>query len=249
MITSSCPYALRYAACQLLLEITAYLRETFLNLVLRQMRSDEPGVLPRPRCNTDSLENAPFARKPKQSIATGIAKKISAVRRKKSSLGILLPGKEDSFEESPKGSPNANRLQTAPSFATGKRSPKILRKVSHHFTKPTLRHSLSLNVAVSSEEHEALPDETLDFPWLKVINKLNKATNFLCYHGEENCADNCPLEQAKSCQAMITCLVSLYKTTAEEQLGLDNGHGGWEIRRKHDPTLKYLESNVSVSSS
>ena len=248
VISSACPQALRFVACQLLLEITSYLRETFVvsvQIKITSMPDSGNTVSPCTRSHTEVSHTSSGGRKPKHSIATSIAKKISAVQRRKSSVGLLLSLQGENLKDDASQSPSTSRVKrNSTSVALSKKSPKISRKFSRKLSRPSMDRQASMTMF--AEDPEELPDEMLDFPWINILIQMNKSINFLCAHGSDKCPDACPVEQAKSCNMLVDVLKKLYDRHTYQVNDLSSENAEQLKSTNMDPVYKYLITQVII---
>lgn len=239
VVSSACPQALRLVACQLLLEITAFLRETFVLSVQIHMSSMDASS-PRSRTHTNVSLTLSGNRK-KHSIAAALAKKI---QRRKSSVGYMLTSPVPvSKDETVPQSPSRVRRNQSIAYLT-KKSPKVARKFSRKISRPSFDRQASLTT-MFAEDQDELPEEMLDFPWLNVMMQMNKSIDFLCAHGADKCADNCPVGQLKSCFQLVDALKIIYDYH-NHQVIENYQDENISSETKVDPVYNYLVERVGI---
>ncbi|XP_066929855.1 protein unc-80 homolog [Clytia hemisphaerica] len=238
-VSSYCPQSLRFVACHLLKEITAYLRERHASLIAAQIPSDNDSPMTFHREISHS-SSAASSRRPKQSIASALSKKIIEVKRKKSSVNLLVGSASNpDGRDSPSSSPSPNRHIPARKKSTSNvfrsRSPKFGRRYSKQTSRLPLEDQNIDSLLVDSEE-------TSEFPWLSVIIDMNRSINFLCVHSTTQCPEDCPLEQVKSCNTLLHALKLLYEPGRLDDKELD--HVDSTHAQKKDVVYEYITKQV-----
>ena len=238
-VSSYCPQSLRFAACQLLKEITAYLRETHALLIAAQMSSDNDSPIPYHR----ELSHSSSSRKQKHSIASALSKKIIDGKRKKSAAHIL--GSTFSNPEVKRDSPSSSPSPSRHAATRKKSAGNVLRskspKAGQHYTRQTS----AKNPVEDPTNYEALfvdSEETSEFPWLNTIIDMNRSINFLCVHSTPKCPDDCPIEQIKSCNLLIHAFNLLYDHSNVDAHDLDNADS--EHPKTLDSVYEYITKQV-----
>lgn len=246
-VSSYCPHSLRFAACQLLKEITSYLRETHASLIstFAVMSSDSPLLPSHLELRDTSSSNQ---RRAKQSIANSLSKKIMDVKRRKSSVHLLAAATASNPEgskkpASPTHSPkNVYRFYSTGGQSKANKSPKFARRFSRQASRTPLSNDVYSNYGALHVDDQ----ETVEFPWLNVLILMNKCINFLCVHGGDVCPENCPLQQMKSCNEMMRALKRVYE---HAMLEVDDHperlSKGFSTKPENtDPVYKYLCEQV-----
>ena len=236
-VSSHCPHSLRFAACQLLKEITSFLRESHALLIV----SDNDSPAPYHR----ELSQSSSSRRQKHSIASVLSKRINEVKRKKSSVHILGSTYSNSevVNNSPNSSPSPSRHAVLRQKSTGNllrgKSPKAgrySRQTSKTVAEDTTNYEAALKLDL---------EETSDLPWLDTIIEMNRSINCLCVHSTPKCPHNCPIEQINTCNMLFHALKFLYDPSRLEQDELDKMNMEHPFRT--DPVHEYLTKQVHFS--
>ena len=243
-VSSNCPQSLRFAACQLLKEITAYLRETHALLIAAQISSDNDSPLPYHR----ELSQSSSSRRQKHSIASALSKKIIEEKRKRSSVHAL--GSTFSNPEVKKDSPTSSPSPSRHAAIRKKSIGNILRSKSPKAGQRYSRQTSSKIIGDDPSNYEALlidSEETSEFPWLDTVIEMNRSINFLCVHSTAKCPDDCPIEQIKCCNMLVHALNLLYDPGLLDEHELDNVDA--EHPKRVDPVHEYITNQVILFTS
>lgn len=247
-VSSYCPHSLRFAACQLLMEITSYLRETHATLVSNSIltSSDSPLLGPHHELREAASSNE---RRQKQTIAAALSKRLFDLKRRKSSVHLLAgvtASNPEGLKElsSPSRSPvRAHRMKSAGQGLKTTRSPKSTRKFSRQTSRTPLSNEPQSNyAALNVDDYEAM-----EFPWLDVLILMNQSINFLCPHDKVNCLESCPLQQMKSCNELMRALKQVYEFAMLEMDDASTSDLAKIFKAKNekmDPVYKYLCEQV-----
>ncbi|XP_044582761.1 protein unc-80 homolog isoform X12 [Cotesia glomerata] len=206
---SQCPVALRMVACILLLEITAFLRETYQTLPKSSRLSTKERPAPWERMYSreanrrwsmalSSMGHSQTSAQSLQSIAgdreTAVVRSIDAVRR------------ADSIQSKRKVSSLSDRSDTSEQYAgevSGEESPGILSD-----DQPP----------ESPSDSNDTDDTNKNFPWMKVLVQFTATSNFFCSH-QNFCHPYCHRRQMRACARLIKSVRKVYG----EEFGIING--------------------------
>ena len=245
-ISSKAPPSLRFAACQLLKEITAYLRETHTKLVSALTVASEDSPQPNGSRTLDVWDltaNSNSPRRPKQSIATSLSKKIIEVRRRKSSAHLLAAVTSSNLEKDTSYSPSRSPARVHRNKSLKNKSPKFARKFSRQVSATPLSTEQPTNYGALFVDN----NETSEFPWLDVLILMNKSINFLCVHGSDRCPDSCPLQQLKSCNELMHALKLVYDVAVLEGEEIKRNYNLYDTSKKNvDVAYGYLLEQVHI---
>ncbi|XP_044582762.1 protein unc-80 homolog isoform X13 [Cotesia glomerata] len=201
---SQCPVALRMVACILLLEITAFLRETYQTLPKSSRLSTKERPAPWERMYSreanrrwsmalSSMGHSQTSAQSLQSIA-GDRETADAVRR------------ADSIQSKRKVSSLSDRSDTSEQYAgevSGEESPGILSD-----DQPP----------ESPSDSNDTDDTNKNFPWMKVLVQFTATSNFFCSH-QNFCHPYCHRRQMRACARLIKSVRKVYG----EEFGIING--------------------------
>ncbi|KAK3733911.1 hypothetical protein QZH41_000981 [Actinostola sp. cb2023] len=227
-LSQTCPYALKMIACQLLIEITAFLRESH---GLYQIRRDSKGMQNRARGRRSFGGAAPRKAKPviifpdqegksaDDSMILGRRASDVGKERKLSDVG------PHEFVSSPKRSSlhlprsslgsSSPKLNKSPRSSVGFGSDFIVQPKKKRGTIKAKRQSGpdATPYGTHDEDDDSEDDETTRFPWLNAVTILNSFTSYLCDH-QTRCPSNCHQRQTRLCARLVKALQNVYSGLA-----------------------------------
>ncbi|XP_076295580.1 unc80, NALCN channel complex subunit isoform X9 [Lasioglossum baleicum] len=214
---SQCPVALRLVACILLLEVTAFLRETYQTLPkLNELLTKEH---PPPRETIRRWSMALSSMGHSQTSAQSLQSIVVAVKR------------ADSIQSKRKVSSLSDRSDTSePGFCgeiSGEESPGIL---------------IDDQPPESPSDSNETDETNKNFPWMKVLVQFSNSLNFYCTH-QNYCHPYCHRRQMRASSRLIKSVRKIYG----EKFGILNGTGIFDFDAEKKETSKKDKRSRKVS--